>query len=87
MQNVTSRGCSRIYILCVLWRGLAHVKRLRAEGKSVVFPFDSSAIDEWIVAAKDDCSKSLLGALLGCNDFNASDSSTYWNSATHFLTW
>lgn len=87
MQSVTSRGCSRIYVLCVLWRGLAHVKRLRAEGRSVVFPFDSFAIEEWIVAAKEDCSTCLLGSLLGCNDFNSSDSSTYWNSAAHFLTW
>ena len=44
MQSVTSRGCSRIYVLCVLWRGLDYVKRMKAEGRSVVFPFDTNAI-------------------------------------------
>jgi hypothetical protein len=42
--QVTSRGCSRGFILCVLYRALLYVSKQFAQHKLCSFPFDSGNI-------------------------------------------
>ena len=55
MSQVSSRGCSRAYILCVLFRALKYVRMLRSLSQPITFPFPASEIDIWLEEAKIDC--------------------------------
>lgn len=87
MNQVSSRGCSRAYILCVLFRALSHVRRRRSVGQPVSFPFSTSDVDKWLVDAQNDCMDQEFQDVFGGTSFSISDPSTYWTSPTHFFTW
>lgn len=87
MNQVSSRGCSRAYILCVLYRGLRYVRNLRAKSQPVSFPFPAFEIECWLDNAKEDCSDVAFQRMYGGTDFSPSDVSTFWTSASHFYTW
>ena len=87
MNQVSSRGCSRAYILCVLFRGLHYVRKLRRKSLPVSFPFPAFEIECWLEKAKEDCSGVEFQRMYGGTDFSPSDVSTFWTSASHFYTW
>lgn len=87
MNQVSSRGCSRAYILCVLLRGLHYVRNLRVKSQPVSFPFPAFEIECWLEKAKEDCSDVEFQRMYGGTDFSPSDVSTFWTSASHFYTW
>jgi hypothetical protein len=86
--QVSSRGCARGFILCVLWRGWKYVRQLKASGHYVCFPFPEEVIQEWIDKAIEDCMISPeFAKKFGGTDFDLKDSGTYWTHPSHFYTW
>lgn len=85
--QVTSRGCSRAYVLCVLRRALDSVRRWRSENQTVTFPFNKDDISCWLVQARDDCRDKGFQVLLGGIDYDPDDSRTFWTCPNHFFTW
>lgn len=84
---VSSIGCSRAFITCVLARALEHVKAIRCTS-SISFPFATSDITDWLRFAAHDCTMNIEYQLaLGGTQFDASNPSTYWTSPNQFLTW
>jgi hypothetical protein len=53
-RSVSSLGCSRAFITCVLARALEHVKSTRSFAP-VSFPFPVADINAWLHRARDDC--------------------------------
>jgi hypothetical protein len=89
-MQVTSRGCSRAFILCVLWRGWEYVRSLKLENESVSFPFPESVITSWLELAKEDCLKAenkFLFEYFGGTEFSLDDVTSYWTLPHHFFTW
>jgi hypothetical protein len=87
-MQVTSRGCSRAYIVCVLWHAWEYCKKLKAESKSICFPFPEETVEEWLLVAKDDCQQSSeFMQFFGGTEYSVEDSSTFWTLPTHFFTW
>ena len=87
MSQVTSKGCSRLYIISVLYRALTYVRNKQIQNCSVAFPFDHDVISEWLMLAQDDCSDRNLQIQLGGIDFHSDDPKTFWTSPSHFFTW
>lgn len=87
--QVTSRGCSRAYIVCVLWRAWEHVRLLKSQDASISFPFNESVVKDWLIAARDDCLQAgeEFLELFGGTDFSGDDATTYWTLPPHFFTW
>ena len=88
--QVTSRGCSRVYIVFVLYRALFYVQQLRTEHMAVFFPFPTPHIESWFEMAQQDCTKSRYNEyniLLGGTVFTLDDTSTYWTNPQQFFTW
>lgn len=88
--QVTSRGCSRAYIVFVLYRALFYVQNLRAHQLAVFFPFPTHQIESWFEMAQNDCIKSRYNKynmLLGGTVFTRGDTSTYWTNPQQFFTW
>ena len=84
---LSSTGCSRAFITCVLARALEHVKAVRSIS-SISFPFATSDIETWLELAAQDCLTNKEYQLaLGGTQFDAADPSTHWTSASQFLTW
>ncbi len=88
--QVSSRGCSRAFVVFALYRGLEHVQRLHTLNESIQFPFAPEFINAWFVAAHKDCQEastlayqSTLGGTLYAED----DSTTYWTSPQQYFTW
>ncbi len=87
-SQVTSRGCARAFILCVLWRGWEYVRNLKGNGDPVCFPFPESVVQEWIDAAFQYCSMAKeFVTMFGGTDFDKDDQSSYWTQPAHFFTW
>ena len=85
--TVTTLGCSRAFITCVLSHALQHVKRTRPQG-SVSFPFHASDITRWLQLAAEDCLHNVEYQMaLGGTPFDARDPSTYWTNTHQFITW
>ncbi len=87
MFQVTSRGCSRAYVVCVLWRSLEYVRKLYASGNQITFPFPDQDVEEWLLIARVDCNDEKFQKMLGGIDYFPDESSTYWTLAVHFFTW
>jgi hypothetical protein len=86
MSQVTSRGCCRAFIICVLWRGWEFVRLRKVEDSPICFPFPENIIQQWIDGARDDCKKAkAFVTIFGGTDFD--DDSTYWTLPHHFFTW
>lgn len=65
MSAVTSRGCSRAFILCTLYRALYSVSLQFYDGIPVSHPFNNNDIDKWLTLAKEDCADQEFQDLLG----------------------
>lgn len=87
MAQVSSRGCSRAFLICVLYHVWQHVKQLKKKKQNVVFPFPNSLIISWLNSAHSDCSNGSLNKLYGGNEYVEGDPTTYWSEPCHFLTW
>jgi hypothetical protein len=88
MMQVTSRGCSRSYIICVLWHGWEHVRYLKANDLPVCFPFPEEVVTGWLTAARNDCSQSpQFLNVFGGTEYCDEDKSTFWSIPSHFFTW
>jgi len=89
-QPVTSRGCSRVFIFCALYRAYLEVKAMSVRGEAVQMPFRDSKVRGWLTKAKADCMTTagllLHDAMLG-TPFDPSDSSTHWSRPVQFSTW
>ena len=84
---VTSVGCSRAFITCVLARALEHVKGMRTTS-SISFPFPTSDVEGWLKLAAQDClSNKEYQLALGGTQFDAANPCTHWTSSIQFLTW
>jgi hypothetical protein len=87
MSQVTSRGCSRSFALCVLWRALEFVRYSHSIHKKIAFPFSVNDVSNWIDRAQSDCSDLEFQRILGGVDFFPDDIRSYWNVPNHFFTW
>ena len=85
--QVTSRGCSRAYVLCVLWRALDFVRRKWHEKIPVSFPFDDDDVLEWLLEAKNDAVDIHFQTTVGMQDFNPRDEQTFWTDTKQFFLW
>jgi hypothetical protein len=87
-SQVTSRGCSRSYIVCVLWHAWEHVRLVKSTGGSVTFPFKEPFVEEWLIASKEDCTKAdFFNGIFGGTEYSEDDSTTFWTLPSHFFTW
>ena len=88
-MQVTSRGCSRAYIVCVLWRAWEYVRLLKSNDSSIAFPFADSVVVAWLTAARSDCTQATEEFLLmfGGTEFTDDDPTSYWTISSHFFTW
>jgi len=87
-MQVTSRGCSRAYIICVLWHAWEYCKRLKVQNQNICFPFVDDMVEEWLSLAKEDCEQSLdFMHFFGGTEYSAKDSTTFWSLPVHFFTW
>lgn len=85
MSNaVSSRGCSRIFILKVLIQAYDHVSSLLV---SPDFPFDSNLVKSWLVKAKSECGSLSFAEVLGGISFDDDDISSHWTHPRQFFTW
>ncbi len=82
---VSSRGCSREFIVKCLYYCLEYVKTLDS---APILPFDLNLIQNWLVAAKRDCMNSSHQiSHYGGPLFDKNDASTYWTMPIQFYTW
>lgn len=88
VQQVTSRGCSRAYIVCVLWHGWQYVRSLRSQGEPVCFPFPDDIVQLWLDSALIDCCTAPdFLHLFGGTEFQREDASSFWTTPLNFFTW
>ncbi len=88
MSHVTSRGCSRAFIVCVLWHAWEYVRSLRHHDSPVCFPFPEEVVQEWLLLAQQDCRNPYFHEdFFGGTAYSEYDSSTYWTQPPHFYTW
>ena len=88
--QVTSKGCSKVFILCALYRTLRGCRRELAAGGDICFPFDVSRVATWLQEAAEDCTRPqavVLQAQLGGVDFDSADRHTYWTEPKQLNTW
>lgn len=81
---VSSRGCSRYFIIVVLRRALDYCKSLP---HAPDFPFSRNVIQIWLDEAKLACETSTTTLPLGGIVFSPTDSTSYWTVPKQFLTW
>lgn len=86
-HQVTSRGCSRGFILCVCYRSLHYVSKEYAKGCVINFPFDTNEVYSWLRFARTDCVDLDFQKQLGGTHINSNDQSTYWTHPQQFFTW
>ena len=83
---ISSRGCSRGFILCVLWRAWEYVRKMHYFGNQITFPFPDEIISDWVNNAIEDCRKNDF-SVFGGTAFNATNASTFWTKTSQFLLW
>ena len=81
---VSSRGCSRIFILKVLIQAYDYVSSLET---SPEFPFDNNLVKSWLVTAKNECGSASFAEVLGGISFNDDDVTSHWTQPRQFFTW
>jgi hypothetical protein len=77
-QQVTSRGCSRSYILCVCYRALYFVSVEYEQCRNTSFPFNEDEVKLWLTLAQTDCLDEDFQNKFGGTRIDLSDSSTFW---------
>lgn len=83
---VSSRGCARLFIICVLQAALSYCKSLF---RSPEFPFKSSLVRKWLLLAKNTCQMG-GGALSECYGgvcFDVDNLASYWHQPSQFYCW
>lgn len=86
--QVTSRGCSRGFIILVLWHGWQFVLSQHRAGSPINFPIDEEIVRQWMYHAREDAPRSsAFLELFGGTDFIRDDPSTFWTIPSHFFTW
>lgn len=86
-MTVTSRGCSRSFIICVCYRALYNASLKFACGQAVNFPFDEEDVKQWLVLGRFDCEGAIFQAQLGGTAISHSDIRTFWTEPQQFFTW
>ena len=86
-QQVTCKGGSRGYILCVLCRTLEYVRKLHLLGSVVQFPFPDSEVLKWLDIARYDCVEPSFQDGLGGTPYDSNDPATFWTKSQQFCTW
>lgn len=86
-DQVTSRGCNRAFIVCVLYRVLNHVVSVHQNGTVVEFPLDKELLRSWMASAVIDAQDSDLNEAFGGTVLCTSDPATFWNDPQQFSTW
>lgn len=90
VQNVTSRGCSRAFLICSLYRMSLYISELYNKFQCRInFSIISNAdINVWFAEAGNDClSDSSFEALLGGTKYDPKDMSTFMTSPEQLKTW
>ena len=89
MEQVTSRGCSRSFVVFVLHRCLENIQANYCAGNDITFPFNPADINKWLLQAKKDCNSQTIDyqISLGGTAFDERDPSTYWTLSQQFCTW
>eukprot|EP01041_Mallomonas_annulata_P000105 gene106-148_t len=82
--TVSSRGCSKAFILCVLHRALEYVKFLSF---GATYPFPQNIVHEWLILANRDCRAGAFLNHFGGTEFDANDPATFWIGTQQFYTW
>ena len=54
MAQVTSRGCSKAYMICIFYRALDYAMDCYENHIDFGWPYQQKAIDEWIRHARSD---------------------------------
>ena len=80
-------GCSRGFILCVLYRALYTVSINFNQGMSITYPFHESDVNTWLAFAKEDCTDEDFQDSLGGTHIDVQNPSTFWNQPKQFYTW
>jgi len=52
--QVTSRGCSKGYMVCIFYRALEYAINCHESGATFGWPYPAAAITEWIKSARGD---------------------------------
>jgi hypothetical protein len=81
---VSSRGCSRTYIISFLARVLEHCRSL---DDAPDLPYSQELITRWLDVARRDCIANRIVADFGGNPFCDADTSSYWTASHQFFTW
>lgn len=53
-SQVTSRGCSKGYMVCIFFRAWEYAMACHANGTPLSWPYPTKAIESWIIAARLD---------------------------------
>ena len=85
--QVTSKGCSRGFILAALFRCLEYVRSEHEKGHKIQPPFPDNEISLWLEQAMSDCVDEEFQKGLGGTNFDAQDECTYWTHPKQFATW
>ena len=84
MQAVSSRGCSRTFVVCFLTRILEHCRSL---SDAPEFPFSNELVIKWLSIARQDCIDGVIDIDFGGVPFNEDDLSSHWTAPHQFFTW
>lgn len=81
---VSSRGCSKKFIICFLSRILEHCRFLE---DAPDFPFSAELVAKWLELARCDCVADVLDIDFGGVLFEEEDPSSYWTTPHQYFTW
>jgi hypothetical protein len=80
---VSSRGCSRAFIVCVMEQALDYVSSLPHSPDA----YSMALIKSWLEEAKRRCQIGHVVPNLGGTAFSVHDPQTYWTDPRQYLTW
>ena len=89
-KQVSSRGCSRAYVICLLWHVWEHVRLLKAQDEkaSIAFPLHEDVVARCLQAARKNCNDLPdFVQSFGGTEYCDSDEATFWSLPHQFSTW
>jgi hypothetical protein len=85
VSPVSSRGCSKLFVIRFLKHALKYVSQLPAAPD---FPFDVVLVEKWLRETRTECTEDPNGpADYGGLKFDGSNPASYWTCAQQFYTW
>lgn len=84
VHAVSSRGCSKTFVICFLTRILEHCRSLDV---SPEFPFSNELVQKWLNMARQDCINRAISVDFGGVVFDENDLGSYWTAPHQFFTW